>query len=143
MNYLPPQGLATGMWRGSLGASFASTDWQVRVFWLSSIVDRPSDCLYVRTITLSGCMDIRSCYIPFLIKHDYQFGRTPIGVRITWINTPLRQPPPETTRALNFFRLLRWLGLPPDQNCILQELVGLQLMCTFNIGHPISSYTIF
>ena len=52
-------------WRGSLGASFLSADWQVTVFWSSGLVDRPSDCLYVRNITLSGCMDRRYGYIHF------------------------------------------------------------------------------
>ena len=39
--------------------------WRVRVFWSSSLVYRPSDKLHVCTIPLSGCMDRRSCYIPF------------------------------------------------------------------------------
>ena len=50
------------MKQGSLGASFVSADWQVRVFWLSGIVDRPSNHLYIRNIPMSGCMDRRSCY---------------------------------------------------------------------------------
>ena len=37
-------------------------DWLVRVFWSSSLVDRPSDCLYVLNIPISGCMNRRSCY---------------------------------------------------------------------------------
>ena len=55
----------TGLWRGSLGASFVSTDSWLRIFWLSVVVDRPSDRLYVHTIPLYGCMDIRYRYIPF------------------------------------------------------------------------------
>ena len=47
---------------GSLGASFVSADWRVRVFWSSGLVDRPYDCLYVRTIPLFGCMNISSRY---------------------------------------------------------------------------------
>ena len=47
-----------GPLRGSLGASFVSADWRVRVLWSSGLVDRPSDLLYVHTITLSRCMDI-------------------------------------------------------------------------------------
>ena len=54
-----------GPWIGYLGASFVSSDWQVRVFWLSGLIDGPSDRLYVRTITLLGCMERRSHYIPF------------------------------------------------------------------------------
>ena len=54
-----------GAWRGSLGSSFVSADWRVRVLWSSGILDRPSDDLYVRTITMSGCIDRLSCYIPF------------------------------------------------------------------------------
>ena len=37
-------------------------DWRVRVFGPSDIVDRPSYCMYIRSIPLSGCMNIRSCY---------------------------------------------------------------------------------
>ena len=57
--------LVTGPWSGYLGASFVSANWGVRVFWSSGLVDRPSDRIYVRTITLSGCMGRRSRYIPF------------------------------------------------------------------------------
>ena len=34
-----------GPMRGSLGASFVPADWQVKVFWLSGIVDIPYDRL--------------------------------------------------------------------------------------------------
>ena len=34
----------------------------MRVFWLSGLVDRPSDRLYVHTIPLSGCTERRSRY---------------------------------------------------------------------------------
>ena len=50
---------------GSLGSFFVSADWQVRVLWSSGIVDRLTDILYVHTIPLAGCMDRRSCCIPF------------------------------------------------------------------------------
>ena len=66
----------TGLWRGFLGALFVSADWQVRVFWSSGIVYRPSDRLYVRTIPLSVCMDRRSSYmmpISFLL-HQYRLN---------------------------------------------------------------------
>ena len=52
----------TGPRSGSLGASFVSADLKVRVLWSSGIVDRPSDRFYVRTITLSGCMEKRHRY---------------------------------------------------------------------------------
>ena len=55
----------TGTRSGSLGASLVLADWQVRVLMSSGLVDRPSDCLYVRTITLSGCTEKRphcKCY---------------------------------------------------------------------------------
>ena len=58
-------GSVTGLLIGSVGESFILSDWRVRVFWSSGIVDIPSDRLYVRTIPLSGCMDRRSRYIPF------------------------------------------------------------------------------
>ena len=47
----------TGPWRGSLGALFVSENWRVRVLWSYGLVDRPSDHLCVRTITLYRCMD--------------------------------------------------------------------------------------
>ena len=46
----------TGTRRGSLGASLVSEDWRVRVFWSSGLLDRLYDSLYVRNITLSGCI---------------------------------------------------------------------------------------
>ena len=55
----------TGTRRGSLGTLFVLADWQVRVFWSSGLVDRPSDLLYIRTIFLSEWMDRISRYIPF------------------------------------------------------------------------------
>ena len=51
--------LVTGLMRGSLGASFVSADWQVRVFWSSGIIYIPSDRLHIHTITLYGCMERR------------------------------------------------------------------------------------
>ena len=78
---------------------------------------------------------------PFLLKHDCPFGRTPVDVRISWLIIPLRQPPPGTTRSLDFFRLLNCLVYPPYQTIIFQEMVGLKLRCTFNIGHQFSLYT--
>ena len=54
-----------GVRRGYLGVSFVLADWQVRVFWSSGIVDRPSDCLYIRIILISGCTYRLSRYIPF------------------------------------------------------------------------------
>ena len=58
-------GYVTGTWRGFLGASFVLTDWKVRVFWLYGLVDRLSDRLYVRTITLYGCIYRCSHYAHF------------------------------------------------------------------------------
>ena len=57
--------IVTGPSRGSLGASFLLADWQVRVFWPSGFVERPSERLYVRNIPLSGCTDIRPLYTSF------------------------------------------------------------------------------
>ena len=54
----------TGVCSVSLGTSMVLVDWQVRVFGPSILVDRPSDHLYVRTITMSGCMGRRSHYKP-------------------------------------------------------------------------------
>ena len=42
--------------RGVLGASFVTADWQVRMFGLSGLVDRPYKRMYVRTIPLFRCM---------------------------------------------------------------------------------------
>ena len=52
---------------GSLRAFLVLFDWQVKVFGLSGIIDRPSERLYLRTNPLSGCMYIRSHY-----KYHYQ-----------------------------------------------------------------------
>ena len=49
----------TRQWkRGSQGELLVFADWRVRVIKLSGIVDRRSDCMYVRTIHLHGYMDI-------------------------------------------------------------------------------------
>ena len=42
---------------GSLGEMFVSTDYQVRVFGKSVILDIPYESLSIRTITMFGCMD--------------------------------------------------------------------------------------
>ena len=51
--------------RGSLGASFIPVDWRVKVFGLSGLVDRPSENMFVHTITMSGCMYRQYHYPPF------------------------------------------------------------------------------
>ena len=43
----------------------------MRVFESYSLVDIPYDCLYVRNIPLSGCMDRRSPYKGMICKHFY------------------------------------------------------------------------
>ena len=50
---------------GSLWALFVASDWRVRVFVMSVLVDRPSGHLYVHTTPLSGYIDRRYHYIPF------------------------------------------------------------------------------
>ena len=57
--------IVTGPWSGSLGASFVSADWRVRVFWSSGVVNRPSEHLYVYTIPLYRCIDRSPHYTPF------------------------------------------------------------------------------
>ena len=47
---------------GFLGMSFIAVDWLVRVFGSSGILGRPSECLYIRTIPIYGCMDRWSHY---------------------------------------------------------------------------------
>ena len=60
------ESLVTGPRRGVPGgASFLLLDWQVRVFWSSGIVDRPSGRMYIRNFPLSGCMDRCYHHIPF------------------------------------------------------------------------------
>ena len=46
-------GFVTGPLNMSLGVLFVLADWQVGMFGLSGIVDRPSDRLFVWNITLS------------------------------------------------------------------------------------------
>ena len=53
----------------SLGASSVLEYWRVRVFSSFCMVDILSVCLSVRTIFLSGCIYICSCYIPL----SYQY----------------------------------------------------------------------
>ena len=58
-------------------------------------------------------------------------------------NYPLTEDPAGDYQGPELFKQLNCMGLPPDQNRILQELGGLYLGCTFNIGHPVSDYTRF
>ena len=51
--------------RGSLGTSFVSVDWLVKVFWSYGLVYIPSDQIYIHTTPVSGCMYRHSRYIPF------------------------------------------------------------------------------
>ena len=44
------------------GGSFVPADWQVRLFGTSGIANRLYEHIYVRTITMSGCMEIQSRY---------------------------------------------------------------------------------
>ena len=47
----------------------------MRVVWLSGLVDRPYEFLYVRTIPLSGCMYRRSRYsLPLCLEVLYAWG---------------------------------------------------------------------
>ena len=55
----------TGLRSGSWGALLVPADWQVRVFGLFGIVDRPSERLYIHNIPLYVYMDRLSCRIPF------------------------------------------------------------------------------
>ena len=51
-----------GPWSGSLEELFVALDWQLRVFWLSGIINIPSDHIYACTIPLYRCMERRSYY---------------------------------------------------------------------------------
>ena len=51
--------------RWYLGSSFVLADWQVRAFGTSGILDITSDHMYIRTITMFGCMGRRYRYTPF------------------------------------------------------------------------------
>ena len=50
--------------KGSTRTSFVPADWQVRVFGPSGLIDIPYGCMYVQSIHMSGCLDIRSHYTP-------------------------------------------------------------------------------
>ena len=66
----------TEQWSGSLGASFVPTDWRVRVFELSALIDRTSDRFSIWTITLYGCIGRLSCYTSSIILFpiDLMYG---------------------------------------------------------------------
>ena len=61
----------------------------------------------------------------FIIKNDFPFGSNPVGIIMSWRITPLRNTLLGNTKALNSSRQINWLGCPPDQNIILQLLLGL------------------
>ena len=78
---------------------------------------------------------------PCILKHDWPITGKTKGSCLPWKTIPLQRPPSGTTRALNFFRRLKWLVYPPNRIIILQELGGLWIRCRFNGHHPVSSYT--
>ena len=109
----------TGPRSGSLGASFVSEDLKVRVLWSSGIVDRPSDRFYVRTITLSGCMEKR---------HRYRGGDQGIGpVEVVWkvcaavVNCRLKRSV-RLHDALHGFRSWRGTGTVTLEENLSQQL---------------------
>ena len=50
------------------GGIFVTLDWLVSVFGLDGIINRLSYHLYMQNIPISGCMDICSCYILFVLE---------------------------------------------------------------------------
>ena len=94
---------------------FQAPVWQVRVFGPSGIVDIPSERLYICPYVLLICVGeykYASIVPPFLMKHDCQFCRTPVGARMTWRVIPLWKPPPGTTRDLNILDNWTSWGVP-------------------------------
>ena len=43
-------------------------DWRVRVFELYVLIDRPSDCLYVLTITIFGYMEFSKMLVKIICE---------------------------------------------------------------------------
>ena len=66
-------------------------DWRVRVFELYVLIDRPSDCLYVLTITIFGYMDRRSGYRFHHHKLCHQIREEAFSYN--YINIPLKYLP--------------------------------------------------
>ena len=64
----------TGPWSRSLGALLVSSDFQVRRFGSSGLVDRPYNLLYVSTVSMYVYMDRRSRYM------------FPRGTKAHWVN---------------------------------------------------------
>ena len=132
-----------GTWQESLGALFVSEDWKVRVFWSSSPVDRTSDHLYIHMYYSSVWVHGNTLPLHTLLfsgmnvlpQENLRFSCLP------WRIIPLRQTLPGTTMAMKCFRRLICLGYHPYQKNILQELGGLELRVTFNIGQQVALYT--
>ena len=86
----------TGPWRGSLGASLVSADSRVRVFWLSGLVDRPSERLYVHTYVILLCMGALKdapFSSPLLLSHDWPHTGKPALYLPLLNNYPLTAVP--------------------------------------------------
>ena len=93
----------------------------MRVFGTYGLIDRPSECLYVHTIPLYGCMERCSNYIAF----SSQATGKPATYMPPLNNYILMAVPARDHQGPRLFRQLNCLGIPPDQNIILQELGGL------------------
>ena len=97
----------TGTRKWYLGASFVVAYWWVRVFGRSGLVDRPSDHIYVCTISLSECMDRRSRYTSLM---TYKGGDN--NFNIIHHSPPLWQYLPKIYQDLLQY-----------QNCLFNEMV--------------------
>ena len=109
-------GFVTGSYRGSLGELFLAADWQVRVFGLSGLVDRPSDHLPIQTISSVWMHGQEIPLHPLLLSNmtgmpqeNLQFSCLPNRTK------PLRQTLSGSARVLKMFRWLNCLGITPHR----------------------------
>ena len=91
------QCMCNGSKEGVPGGVFVLAYWKVRVFWSSGIVDRRSERLYIRTISLHGCMYRISRYTPFssqagLYCHRKTCALSAFNEKLSHNGIPLRGP---------------------------------------------------
>ena len=79
---------------------------------LVSYIDCLANCLYGLLLCMGTFTDT-PVTLPFIFDRYCFSGRTPRGIKNSWVIIPLRQPLQGITGGLNFSRRMNCLGRPP------------------------------
>ena len=82
---------------------------------MSDILDRTSDRLSAQTITLYGCMDRHSCYIPFYSQAQLYIWKDSCRINNPLKNYPLKSTPSGDHQGPDFSDNLTSWGTPQTE----------------------------